>query len=157
MSSTDIQQQIQSYLNGKLSEIKSELQSKYNLTIELDTRGFVSQSRNEFEFSVEDIEEKTELGRKNLNDLRDICKHLKLRYSGKKSDLVDRIWGVKYPDQAPVDAQPKKRGRKSKVAVHHEEQVQTQTHEHRGEVVNTLKDSQCSSVCSSPIQSPHDN
>ena len=149
MSSTEIQQQVQRYLDGKLDEIKSELQSKYNITIELNTSGVVSDSRDKFEFSVDEIHEKSELGRKNLNDLRDICKHLKLRYSGKKSDLVDRIWGVKHPEQAPIDAEPKKRGRKSKVVVHHvEEQVLKQ------DIVNK-KDSANIRVCSRPIQSPH--
>ena len=43
-----------------------------------------------------------------------MCKYFKVRYSGKKDELVSRIWGVKYTDEAPIDSKPKKRGRKAK-------------------------------------------
>ena len=33
---------------------------------------------------------------------------------GKKDELVSRIWGVKNPEEAPLDSKPKKRGRKAK-------------------------------------------
>ena len=96
-----------------LRNLSNELKTKHNIDISLDNFGNIEVS-NTVLIDMDDIESKQDLKRKPLNELKTICKQFKLRYSGKKDELVDRIWGIKFPDEAPKDSRPKKRGRKSK-------------------------------------------
>lgn len=56
---------------------------------------------------------KKELAAMTLVSLKDILASKSLRISGSKGDLVDRVWGILHPDEAPDDGKPKKRGRKA--------------------------------------------
>ena len=90
-----------------------ELKDNYDIDITLEQLSRIS-IQPLASINLDDIESKQDLKRRTLSDLKDICKSFKLRYSGKKDELIDRIWGVKCPDDAPLDSKPKKRGRKSK-------------------------------------------
>lgn len=103
---------ISDYLNGQMLIIQNTLKDKFGIDITLDEYNQGIQQR--ITFDIHDIGEKHLLKKKNLSDLKNICKQYGLRYSGKKEDLIDRIWGVKFPDEAPADSKPKKRGRKTK-------------------------------------------
>ena len=48
----------------------------------------------------------------NITALKDILSSKGLRKSGSKTELIDRVWGIICPKDAPADAAPKKRGRK---------------------------------------------
>lgn len=45
-------------------------------------------------------------------DLKDILSAESLPISGKKDDLLDRVWGITHPDEAPALPEKKTRGRK---------------------------------------------
>ena len=62
----------------------------------------------------ENAKSKDELVGYNLNiiALKDILSSKGLRKSGSKTELIDRVWGIICPADAPADAAPKKRGRK---------------------------------------------
>tara|TARA_Y100000385_G_scaffold280187_1_gene330942 strand:- start:701 stop:1186 length:486 start_codon:yes stop_codon:yes gene_type:complete len=127
---------VQEYLQEQIASIQNTLKQKYGLDIVLgEFSGSISQR---FTFDLEDITDKYELKKKNLNDLKGICKQYGLRYSGKKDDLVDRIWGVKCPEEAPTDSKPKKRGRKTKTQ----------------ESINSNQSTPVQSPVQSPVQRP---
>ena len=105
--------EISDYLNSQMQIIQNTLKDKFRIDINLDDFSGINTHR--ITFDIDQIDEKHLLKKKNLIDLKNICKQYGLRYSGKKEDLINRIWGVKYPDQAPEDSKPKKRGRKTKV------------------------------------------
>ena len=50
-------------------------------------------------------------------DLKDILSANSLPISGKKSELLDRVWGITHPDEAPELPKKKKRGGKKKTKV----------------------------------------
>lgn len=98
------------YTENAINQLIGDLKTKFNININIEPSSIPIQNK----FSLDDFETKEELKRKGLGDLKDMCKYFKVRYSGKKDELVSRIWGVKYTDEAPIDSKPKKRGRKAK-------------------------------------------
>ena len=70
-------------------------------------------SIQETKFDITKISSKEELSSMSLNKMKTICHNFKLNTIGSKKILIDRIWGIKYPDLMPEDAKLKKRGRKS--------------------------------------------
>ena len=63
---------------------------------------------------ISDVNSKEELDKYSANQLRAILENNKLRITGSKQDLINRVWGIDHPDEMPEDAQPKKRGRPKK-------------------------------------------
>ena len=61
----------------------------------------------------ESVSAKSELSAMTAASLKDILSSKQLRTSGSKPALVDRVWGILHPEQAPPDSKPKKRGRPS--------------------------------------------
>ena len=104
---------VQNTIMDALRNLSNELKTKHGIDFSIENFGNINID-NSFEIDLDDIQSKQDLKRKPLNELKTICKKFKLRYSGKKDQLVERIWGVKFPDEAPIDSKPKKRGRKSK-------------------------------------------
>ena len=98
------------YTEHAINALISDLKLKFNIDINIGSVAIPIQSK----FSLDDFGSREELKRKNLTELKDMCKFFNVRYSGKKDELVDRIWGVKNPEEAPLDSKPKKRGRKAK-------------------------------------------
>lgn len=70
-------------------------------------------SIQETKFDITKISSKEELSSMSLNKMKTICHNFKLNTIGSKKILIDRIWGIKYPELMPEDAKLKKRGRKS--------------------------------------------
>lgn len=98
------------YTENAINQLIDDLKTKFDIDINIDKPSIPIQSK----FSLDDFDTKEALKRKGLTELKDMCKYFKVRYSGKKDDLISRIWGVKYPEEAPLDSKPKKRGRKAK-------------------------------------------
>lgn len=61
----------------------------------------------------ESVSSKSELASMTAASLKDILSSKELRTSGSKAALVDRVWGILHPEEAPPDSKPKKRGRPS--------------------------------------------
>ena len=61
----------------------------------------------------QEVTEKDQLKSLKTKDLKNILSEKSMAISGNKSTLLDRVWGILHPDQAPVEAPKKKRGRKS--------------------------------------------
>ena len=59
----------------------------------------------------ESVSQKDELKALKSSDLKNILSEKSLPISGNKTTLVDRVWGILHPDQAPVENKKKKRGR----------------------------------------------
>ena len=131
------------FCENAIRNLINDLETKYSISLDFKTE---FNRPVESQYSVDDFNSKIELKKKNLNDLKEMCKYFKLRYSGKKDDLVNRIWGVKHPEEAPLDSQPKKRGRKSKAITVDSESVQS-----------SPQNSPSNSQIQSPINSPGNN
>tara|TARA_B100000401_G_scaffold438134_1_gene385566 strand:- start:2883 stop:3674 length:792 start_codon:yes stop_codon:yes gene_type:complete len=61
----------------------------------------------------ESVTSKSELSAMTASSLKDILSSKQLRTSGSKAALVDRVWGILHPEEAPPDSKPRKRGRPS--------------------------------------------
>lgn len=61
----------------------------------------------------ESASSKSELASMTAASLKDILSSKELRTSGSKSDLIDRVWGILHPEEAPPHSKSKKRGRPS--------------------------------------------
>lgn len=59
----------------------------------------------------ESVTSKSELTAMTASSLKDILSSKQLRTSGSKASLVDRVWGILHPEEAPPDSKPRKRGR----------------------------------------------
>ena len=57
------------------------------------------------------VTEKDQLKSLKSSDLKNILSEKSLPISGNKTSLVDRVWGILHPDQAPAESKKKKRGR----------------------------------------------
>jgi hypothetical protein len=65
-----------------------------------------------------ECEDKEQLGKSlKSKDLKDILSANSLPISGTKSELLDRVWGITHPDEAPELPKKKKRGGKKKTKV----------------------------------------
>ena len=72
-----------------------------------------------------------------ITELKEICKDNNLPLSGSKQKLIDRVWGILHPDQAPNEP-VKKRGRKPKAKTTDNSQPVI-VHE----IVNEVKEESC--------------
>ncbi len=61
----------------------------------------------------ESVSSKSDLSTMTAASLKDILSSKQLRTSGSKAELVDRVWGILHPEEAPPDSKPRKRGRPS--------------------------------------------
>lgn len=59
----------------------------------------------------EEVTQKDDLKCLKATELRDILLSKQLSVSGSKSILIDRVWGILHPEQAPNEPEKKKRGR----------------------------------------------
>lgn len=77
----------------------------------------VSQPKEKIHVDAPDVSgvtDKNELDKYSANQLRAVLENNKLRITGSKQDLINRVWGISHPDEMPADALPKKRGRPKK-------------------------------------------
>ena len=78
--------EIEDFIRSQIDMIQSELKQRYDLDINITN--FTPNYAPRITFNIDDIDENHLLKKKNLNDLKDICKQYGLRYSGKKDHLL---------------------------------------------------------------------
>ena len=81
--------------------------SKDNLTTKKKSKKTKKYTTNNWE----EVNEKQDLKCLKASELKDILLSKQLSASGSKSNLIDRVWGILHPTEAPNEPEKKKRGR----------------------------------------------
>lgn len=119
-----VMEYLKNMLNGNQQELIDKICEDYNLDneelnrkyiIPIEIKVNISQSRQVSKSGIDwrVVVSKTELKKFKLPELKAICSDHDLLITGNKSILMDRVWGINHPDEAPKEVR-KRRGRPPK-------------------------------------------
>lgn len=92
---------------------KDELSRKYITPVEINVNASPPRQISKSGIDWKVVVSKTELKKLKLPELKAICSDHDLLITGNKSKLIDRVWGINHPDEAPNEVR-KRRGRPPK-------------------------------------------